>query len=294
MLPTTGSTNHAGDRGPCSAKAASRPAAIVVRSTSVSRGGAGGDARRIGHAQRGGRTARRHQQAIDVAVIIAGELDDHVAPGEAAGQANGAHRGFGARVDQPHLLDRRHGLDNQLGQLVFGQRRRAEAGAAADGRLEGRRRPPDGHGPGSSGPRSRCNRCSGCRRYRTDRPPRPRSMNSGSPPTPPNARAGLFTPPGISSLARANAARLFSCAMIYLLARRDGLDRCKSLPPLGATLSNRFESTVYHHRESHVCLVASNCFTMPPVRGTARLRSLFAKECRRPSRKLVESSKNHF
>ena len=33
-----------------------------------------------------------------------------------------------------------------------------------------------------------------------------RAKNSGSPPTPPNARAGLFTPPGMHFLARANAA----------------------------------------------------------------------------------------
>src|SRR5687767_12837693 len=35
-------------------------------------------------------------------------------------------------------------------------------------------------------------------------------MNSGSPPTAPKARAGLLTPPGISRLARTNAARLRS------------------------------------------------------------------------------------
>src|SRR4051794_34212368 len=38
--------------------------------------------------------------------------------------------------------------------------------------------------------------------------PSPRAMNGGSPPTAPNARAGLLTPPGISRLARANAAAL--------------------------------------------------------------------------------------
>src|SRR5436305_14940839 len=38
--------------------------------------------------------------------------------------------------------------------------------------------------------------------------PSPRAMNGGSPPTAPNARAGLLTPPGISRLARANALAL--------------------------------------------------------------------------------------
>src|SRR5436190_8194827 len=35
-------------------------------------------------------------------------------------------------------------------------------------------------------------------------------MNSGLPPTAPNARAGLFTPPGMTRLARSNAAALFA------------------------------------------------------------------------------------
>ena len=36
------------------------------------------------------------------------------------------------------------------------------------------------------------------------RAPRARSMNGGSPPTAPNARTGLSTPPGSTRLARAN------------------------------------------------------------------------------------------
>ena len=40
--------------------------------------------------------------------------------------------------------------------------------------------------------------------------PSARAMNGGWPPTAPNARAGLFTPPGITLLARANASRLLS------------------------------------------------------------------------------------
>ena len=50
------------------------------------------------------------QQAIDVAVIAAGELDDDIAAGEAARQANGAHRRLGAGADHAHHLDRRHEL----------------------------------------------------------------------------------------------------------------------------------------------------------------------------------------
>ena len=99
--------------------------------------GAFGHARRIGHAERGGGTAGGHQQAIDVAVIVAGELHDHRPAGVSAGQPDGAHRGLGAGVDQPDFLDRRHGLDHQLGQFVFGQGRRAETRAAMQGRLDG-------------------------------------------------------------------------------------------------------------------------------------------------------------
>jgi hypothetical protein len=33
-------------------------------------------------------------------------------------------------------------------------------------------------------------------------------MNGGNPPTPPNARAGLLTPPGMTRFAAANAAAL--------------------------------------------------------------------------------------
>ncbi len=73
-----------------------------------------------------------------MAVIVAGELHDHRPAGVSAGQADGAHRGLGAGVDQPHLLDRRDGLDDQLGQFVFGQGGRPEAGAAPQGRLDGR------------------------------------------------------------------------------------------------------------------------------------------------------------
>ena len=77
-----------------------------------------------------------------MAVVVAGELHDHRPAGESAGQADGAHRGLGAGVDQPDFLDRRHGLDHQFGQFVFGQRRGAETGAAAQGgfdRLDDRR-----------------------------------------------------------------------------------------------------------------------------------------------------------
>ena len=131
MLPTTGSTITPAICGPCSANACFQARRRRCSAARACPGRAGGHARRVGHAERGRRAAGRHQQAVDVAVIVAGELDDHVAAGEAAGQADRAHRGLGAGVDQPDLLDRRHGLDDQLGQFAFGLGRGAEAGAAA-------------------------------------------------------------------------------------------------------------------------------------------------------------------
>ena len=104
----------------------SSAARSLYSNTSVSRVRATGDPRRIRHTERRGRAAGSHQQAIDVPVIVAGEFDDHVAAGETACQANRTQRRLGAGVDEPHLFDRRHGLDDQLGQLAFGLRRCAK------------------------------------------------------------------------------------------------------------------------------------------------------------------------
>ena len=49
-----------------------------------------------------------------MAVVAAGELDDHVPAGEPAGQADGAHRRLGAGADHPHHLDRRYGVNDQF------------------------------------------------------------------------------------------------------------------------------------------------------------------------------------
>ena len=62
------------------------------------------------------------QQAVGVAVIAAVELDDHVAAGEAAREAQRAHRRLGARLDQAHHLDRRHGVAIALGELDLAAR----------------------------------------------------------------------------------------------------------------------------------------------------------------------------
>ena len=109
-----------------------------IRSTSVSRAAPRVTPGEFGDAQRRGGTAGGHQQAIDVPVIVARELDDHFAAGESAGESDGAHRRLGAGIDQPHVLDRRDGRDDQFGQFAFGLGRGAEACAAGDRRFEGR------------------------------------------------------------------------------------------------------------------------------------------------------------
>ena len=61
-----------------------------------------------------------------MAVITAFELDDAVATGESAGEADGRHGGFGARTDQPHHLDRWQEPGQQLRHFEFALGRCAE------------------------------------------------------------------------------------------------------------------------------------------------------------------------
>ena len=74
-----------------------------------------------------------HEERIDVAVIAALELDDLVAPGEAAREADARHCRFGAAVHHPHLLDRRHMFADELRHLHFERIRNSEAEAARRG-----------------------------------------------------------------------------------------------------------------------------------------------------------------
>ena len=66
--------------------------------------------------------ARRGEQAVDVAVVAAGELHDQVAPGEAARQADGRHGGLRPGGDEADGVDAR-AVDDLLGQLHLGHRR---------------------------------------------------------------------------------------------------------------------------------------------------------------------------
>ena len=92
-----------------------------------------GDAGRAGEAEGGQAAARLGEQQVAVAVVVAGELHDLAPAGVAAGDADGRHRGLGARGHQPDQLDRRHALADRLGEqdLPLG---RCAVGGAVDGR----------------------------------------------------------------------------------------------------------------------------------------------------------------
>ena len=64
-------------------------------------------------------------------MVGAGELDDDLAPGDGAGEADGAHRRLGAGAGHPQHLDRGDAGDDLLGQLDLGGGRGAEAGPRA-------------------------------------------------------------------------------------------------------------------------------------------------------------------
>ena len=103
-------------------------------------GGCGGHARRTG--QRQGSHARTGlgEQRIHMAVVATGKLNDHVATGHTAGQANRGHGRLGTRRHHTHLLNRTgnrgvNTVDHQLSQLSLRRARRTEGQAACGGLL---------------------------------------------------------------------------------------------------------------------------------------------------------------
>ena len=99
---------------------------------------AGGDAGRVWHAERGGRRAGRDQQAVGMAVIVAGKLHDQVAAREAAGQPDRTHRGLGAGTHHSHLLDRGHRRDDQFRKPALSLGRSPVGGAGCERPLDRR------------------------------------------------------------------------------------------------------------------------------------------------------------
>ena len=90
-------------------------------------------ARRVWLAERQRAGTRFHQQAVRVAVVAAFELDDFIAAGKTARQADGAHGGFGTGVHHAHHVHGRNQLGDQFRHLDFHFGRRTEAQAALGG-----------------------------------------------------------------------------------------------------------------------------------------------------------------
>src|ERR1051325_4079665 len=88
-------------------------------------------------------------------VVTTLELDDLLPLREAARQADGRHRRFGAGVAHPDLLDTGNGLANEPGHRHFQRVRNAEAGPVLGGLLHRLNNPrmrvtQDGRSPGAN------------------------------------------------------------------------------------------------------------------------------------------------
>ena len=135
MLPATGSTRIAASPSPYSATAAATASMSLKGSTIVSPATPDRNAGRRRNPERHQARARAREQSVDVAVIVARELDQPVAARRGAGQPHGAHRRLGSRGHEPHHLDRRHRIHDLGGEVDLALRRRTE------GRAPGRARP---------------------------------------------------------------------------------------------------------------------------------------------------------
>ena len=91
-------------RSPSAAKSASSAPSSSSGRTRV-RPAKGAGMPRSSAARRSPAPSRRRPGGIDVAVVAAGELDDEVAAGDAAGQPDGADRRLGAGGDEAHLIE---------------------------------------------------------------------------------------------------------------------------------------------------------------------------------------------
>ena len=166
-----------------------------------------GDARRNAG---GRRNPERHQaragareQRVDMAVIVAGELDQPVAARRGARQAHGAHRRLRSGGDEPHHLDRRHRVHDLGRQVDLALGRRAEGRAPARARPATAASVVGSAWPKSSGPHESTQSTYRLPFTSSMYAPSPLRMNSGSSrPTARIARTGELTPPGISRCAR--------------------------------------------------------------------------------------------
>ena len=131
MLAGNGSARIAANSR--SASAASTASVSFQGTTMVSAACAAGHsgARRDARGRKAGAGFR--QEAVDVAVVRAGELQHRVAAGRRAGEAHRAHRRLGPRRRHAHHLDRREAIANLGGKVHLALGRRPVRGAALGG-----------------------------------------------------------------------------------------------------------------------------------------------------------------
>jgi hypothetical protein len=121
MLPDTGSTMIAA--------ICSHGAHVVVGQHDRVARSAAGHTRRRRDAQRDQAGARRDEQRVGVAVVVAVELHELVAAGVSACEADRAHGRLCAGGDHAHHLDGGHDLHERLGHADLELGRGAETGA---------------------------------------------------------------------------------------------------------------------------------------------------------------------
>ena len=138
-----GTARRAARRSACSANAARTALRVVPGHDHRAARGRLRHAGRRRDALRGQPGAGLREQAVDVAVVGAGELQQRLAPGGRAGEPDRAHGRLGARRRHAQHVDGGHALRDELGELDLAGRRRAVARAAAGG-LRAPPRPPPG------------------------------------------------------------------------------------------------------------------------------------------------------
>ena len=114
---------------------ASHVVRVVVRADDGVRGGSRRHAGRRRDPECRDPGPGRGKQRVGVTVVAARELEDAIATGDTTGEPERAHGRLGSGGDEAHLLHRRHGVGDLLGErhLAFG--RRAEGRAVGGGLL---------------------------------------------------------------------------------------------------------------------------------------------------------------
>ena len=110
---------------------------VVVGESDGEGGEVGGNSCAVWGSVGEGAAAGFDEEGIDMAVIAAFEFEDEVAFGEAAGEADTGHGGFGAAVDHADFLDGGDPIANGLGDGDFAEVRDTEADAAGGGVVDG-------------------------------------------------------------------------------------------------------------------------------------------------------------